>query len=334
MLSDCKIIPGNTSHDAYAKQPEGITRGHPDFVMSRSELVEFFINANKWRVGVRKESTEAMTWGTLMDCYLTCPDRFDDLFAVKPDTYPAADGTDKKWSGNANFCKDWVEEHSDREIITSDDVLEAQKAIAAIKASPDVAEVFAISQKQVMVAGIWTDKATGIRIPLRALLDLVPDAKHAEWGKDIGDSKTARNGNPAKWDRVCDDGGYDFQAALYLDMFNAATGEGRDGFIYCIQENEPPYHVTTPIPALSPEFIIFGRMKYMSALAYYAECLRRNVWPGYAPAGFIIGKKQMIGPENLWAFKQHNDTGMLAERFGEARIAPPEKPKFVSETPT
>jgi hypothetical protein len=311
---DCKIVKDNCAYDEYHKQDA--KRGAKNYSMSRSELVEFASCPAKYILGPQADdSTPATDWGSMIDCLLTSPDKFDELFAVTPETYPdTKTGEPKPWTGAANFCKAWKEEQGDKKIIKAALRADADLAVKAIQENPDVSELIKVSRKQVFVIGFWKDPATKLEIPVRILIDLVPPADHPTMGKWLADFKTARNGDPAIWARVVDDNGYDIQAALYSDIYCAATKEDRTDWVYAVQENIAPFHVVKPMPAMTAEFMQWGRVKYQSALTYYCQCLSKNDWPSYRVAGLQFGATQLIGPESLWTYKQSAGQGSLDAR--------------------
>ena len=299
-----KIIKDGATYAEYHRQDA--KRGDRNYSMSRSELVDLALCPAKWIATAPggDESTDATKWGSILDCLLTSKEQFESLYVMRPDTYPdAKTGEAKKWTMASNWCKAWAEEHKDREMVSFDERLELAIAVKAIEASV-AGQLIAESRKQLLIVGFWTDKATGIEIPVRGLLDLVPPKDHPEFGKWICDFKTARNGNPATWARTVADSNYDVQAALYMDLYAAATGEDRTDFVHVVQENVAPYHVVSPMPALTSEFLEWGRLKYRAALAKYAQCLATGEWPSYAPAGQVYGHTQWIEPKELWAYKQ------------------------------
>jgi len=309
---NCKIVGDNVSYETYHRQEK--RRGDKDYSMSRSELVEFASCPAKYILGPQADdSTSSTDWGSMIDCLLTSPDKFDELFAVSPETYPdTKTGEPKPWTGASNFCKAWKAEQGDKKIIKSALKLDADAAVKAIQENPDVSELIKVSRKQVFVIGLWKDVATKLEIPVRILIDLVPPADHPTMGKWLADFKTARNGDPAAWARVVDDSGYDVQAALYSDLYIAATKEDRTDWVFAVQENVAPFHVVSPMPALSAEFLEYGRIKYRSALAYYARCLSLNQWPSYSTGNnLVMGALQIIGPEGLWSYRETAGFGKL-----------------------
>lgn len=316
MLKDCKITGDNISYEVYHRQ--SAKRGDKDFSMSRSELIAVATCAEKWidGYGIEEESTASTEWGQMLDCLMTQSKRFDDLFSVCPETYPdSKTGEPKPFIMSSKWCKEWVAGQTGKIIIKADRRKEADIAVRALNSDDTVAELFKTSRKQVMVTGFWYDEETDLRIPVRALLDLVPVKTHKQFGKWLVDFKTARNGNPAQWARVVDDSAYDLQAALYLDLYVAATHEDRTDWTFIVQENEPPYHVVNPLPSLTEEFLVWGRVKYQDALRLYARCLKTGEWPSY-PTGdrMVIFGLQKISPEGLWTYKQTAGQSTLQSR--------------------
>lgn len=290
-------------------------RGDKDFAMSRSELVRFCLEPDscpaKWIEGEPEfETSKQMDFGSLIDCLATAPEKLWDKFSVQPDTYPAAAKKKgepdeiKPWNNNANFCKEWNAEveSEGKTVISARMFTQAQKAFNALKANDAIAELLDASERQVLVAADWKDDS-GLIIPFAGLIDLVPPASHPTWGKTIADIKTARNGNPAQWPRIVDDSGYDVQAALYMDLYCAATGEDRTDFVHVIQENAAPFHVVSPPPCLSTEFMEWGRSKYKRALRLYCQCLKTGIWPSYQQTGIPFGNTQIISPDHLWNYR-------------------------------
>ena len=329
-ITKAKVIGANVSYETYSRQDENVSRGNPAFSMSRGELVNFAINPKRWLDGYKaeQEATKATEWGSLLDCLLTDGANFGKRYAVAPATYQAkgmkcpscGSVTDSKscrkcgeerepitiekpWDGKATICKDWEEAQGAKQVIKAELKADADKAVAAIQANPVTRELFEVSAKQVMVIGFWKDEATGIEVPIRCLIDCLPPVDHEDFRKWIVDSKTARDGNPSKWDAVIAKEAYDWQAAIILDLYTAATSEERIDFIHVVQENVFPFHVVDPLPAMSVEFLDWGRAKYRAALRLYCQCLATKKWPSFAPAGLSFGLTQIISPDNVWAYK-------------------------------
>ena len=308
-FTNCKIEGDGVSYETYSKQPDGAVRGSKNYIMSRGELTEFALCPEKWlKIPIEDNSTTATNWGSLIDTLLTGPEAFDLKFIVCPETYTSTKGEEKPWTNKSSTCRKWNDEQKNQglTVITQKVYDNALLAVKTVSEHPAFVELLKVSRKQVYITGFWKDKATGLDIPVRVLLDLVPPADHPTLGKWLCDLKTARNGDPEKWGRVVDDCAYDTQAALYLDMYISATGrkEDRNTWVWAVQENTPPFHIVEPMPAASSEFLAWGRAKYQHALAYYAQCLKTGVWPSYQPFGSVMFGLQIIGPESLYRYKQ------------------------------
>lgn len=272
---------------AYGAVGADIPRGHRDFIMSRSELMRFAVNPWKWKNGGKINPTEAMEFGSLVDCLALTPHRFTSWYAIKPETYPESapkkgqEAAQKPWNLNAAFCRTWEDKQraEGRTPISRDFLLECRTAAAVFVGDSRIARLIACSQKQVLLHVEYHDKATGMVIQVKALPDLIPDPADKEYGQWQADAKTTNDASPDKWDRKVYDEDYHVQAAMHMDATNAAMGLNKSGFYHPIIEQKPPYAVGRRM--LSEEFITLGRQTYLDALALYAQCLATGKWPGY-----------------------------------------------------
>ena len=315
MFKNCKVIGDGISYEEYHRQTA--KRGDNDYFMSRSELIEFSVCPAKWILGPHgDDSSKSTEWGSLIDCLLTQRDKFDSLFAVRPETYPDKKTSEPKpFNMNSTWCKEWVESQKGKIVIKPEIILEAESSVKAIQSDADVSELIKVSRKQVFVIGFWEDPATKLEIPVRILLDLVPPADHPTMGKWLADFKTARSGDPAAWARVVDDSGYDVQAALYSDIYTAATKEDRTDWVFAVQENVAPFHVVKPLMSITEEFLAWGRVKYQSALTFYCQCLAKNEWPSYSfDKNKLMFGLNKIEPQDLWTYKKTAGQGSLDAR--------------------
>ena len=270
------------------------------FRMSIHTLMDFNECPSKWRAGVPKRVSSEMEYGKLVDCLALTPDLFPIEYRVTPETYPSKEGP-KPWNWNATFCKEWRAQHIGRQIITPAEQAEAQAAVDRLRGDPDIAEYLSTSETQVWLEGIYVDRSSQAEIPVRALLDLVPKADHPKYGKTIGDLKTVSTCYPYAWVKHVAAQKYHWQAAFYLDLFEAATGQDRTDFAHLLSESEPPYE--TARRWLSQEFVTLGRIQYTEAFAHYAICLNANHWPSYDDlpwdqhATFIHSAWRLVEPE-------------------------------------
>jgi hypothetical protein len=292
MITNATIIAENVEPDVYVRQEPGVNRGERDYVMSRSDLMAFAVCPHKWlAVGHYFEGNDASDWGSAIDCLLLTPGEWDNRFAVKPETYPdSKTGEPKPFTMASNWCKQWAADHEGKILVKHEDFAAMQAAVLALGEVPEVRAILPKARKQVMAVAEWQDKASGLSVPVKVLLDLVPDAADPLYGKVLPDLKTTTNASAGEWASKVYRMNYDAQAALFLDVYKAATGEDRTDFWHIVQETDPPYE--TAVWGLSAGveggdcgFIGLGRMKYESALERYCQCLKTGYWPGYAGAG-------------------------------------------------
>lgn len=279
----------------YAKQ--AVDRGHPNYVMSRSELSAFANNPQSWKLGLPNEETDATEWGSLLDLWLLTPDEFGKTVVVCPETYPAgpkhekvrtgeiAAGDPLPWHSSATYCKDWVAQHEGKRIVSFKEMDALKDAAAAIARDEEARDLIANSQKQVWVEAQYEDEETELVVPVKILIDLVPDENYRrEAGKlafrqTLADFKTARSASQRTWQREVFSRRYHWQAKLYLDVWNAAFPETRDSFLQLIQESAEPYAIGRRI--ISEELLEMARVEYLHALRRYCRCLKEDFWPGY-----------------------------------------------------
>ncbi len=299
-FQNAKIVGCGVDSNDYHRQIVGVERGNPAFVMSRGELVTLAQCPHKWLLGFEHKDTDASDWGSLMDCWVLDPNRFKNKYAVAPATY-LADGRkkgdpqiEKPWNRNATFCKEWEEAQGDKVIIKAAELAESQTAIKALHSDPEISQVILGSEHQVMVVAEYQDRETDIVVPVKILIDIKP-LESSGYQKQLFDFKTSVSADPARWPRLVFERGYHVQAAFYLDIYVAATGEDRLEFGHIVQENSAPWETSRMV--LSQEFLNMGREAYIHALKKYCQCLKTNEWPSYPQSHLNIRGWNYCDPE-------------------------------------
>lgn len=297
------VVYGVNPNDYHA--PDQYARGDARRTMSRSELEDFHRCPSKWIRGTPEESTKATEWGSLIDCLVLTPERFETDYAVAPETYEKRtmmcpdcgsvsdslkcskcncarhDHTlHQPWNWNAKQCEQWRTEREaeGKAIVKHSDACAAHKAVARLHEDEIISELLSVSKRQVQINVEYADPETGIVVPIKCLLDLMPDPR-SKFGNMLGDLKTTFDASPSAWAKHVFWMGYANQAALYMDATNAATGRQYDTWAHVIQESEPPYETARRI--LDAEFLQIGRATYLRQLVDYCWCLKKNTWPGY-----------------------------------------------------
>ena len=297
----------------YLQIGEGIPRGLPEYVMSRSELMRFKECNERWQLGIPRDTSRSLDFGSMIDGIITLSDdEFNRCYVIAPEEYlstrwvcPQCESESPKqakcrnckvdrveqavslpWNANSDACRkmmaDW--EDSGRTMFRQKDYLNGQKAQQRFKESQD-GWLWSYSQQsksQVMLRLDWQDKATGIRVPVKCMIDFAPKEDSFLFCDSLGDLKTTKDARYPAWVKQVYEHHYHVQAAMYLDMWNFLfSGEyrRRTRFYHLIMENVAPYVCT--YRELDPEFIQMGRETYQDALDSYCACLKNKVWPGY-----------------------------------------------------
>jgi hypothetical protein len=301
MIADASIhsTGGNAEHYHEPTAP----RGERAYSVSASMLREFYRCPARWRKGYSMPKATGMSFGNLVDCLTLTPELFEHRYAIRPDTYNAtvlscpscgsrAEAKEcrnckvpreetviaKGWNANSEACKAWLAEREGLEIIGAEEHAEAMAAVNSIFADEILSLFIRESQKQVWVEGEWRDEETGLVIPIRALLDLVPD-KDGVFCKSLGDLKTTTTAALEPFQRSVFKYGYHVQAAFHMDLYCAATGEERLNWCWLLLENYLPFQTGRRLCAES--FLEIGRTTYRRALSLYCKCLQTGQWPDY-----------------------------------------------------
>ncbi len=174
-LATAKVVGDGVTTETYIKQLRNIERGHPEYVLSRSDLVEISKCPHRWIMGYQPPDSDAKDWGSLIDCMALSPDRFRIAYAMAPDMYPdSKTGEPKPWTWNANYCKAWRDERPGVTIIKPNEFEKATAALTVLMSDEQIRDLIKLSCKQVMVVAEYKDEETGITVPLKTLIDMVP----------------------------------------------------------------------------------------------------------------------------------------------------------------
>lgn len=299
-ITNAKIVSVDTDPAVYHRTKGG-ARGQPDCIMSNSEIKRFADCPQKWLLGgCDHDDTDATRWGNLVDCLFLTPAHFKERYVVSPEKYPdKKTGELKDWNLKANFCKAWKKEQGDKICIKPKEAAGANEAVTRLCGDPEIRSLMTMCARQVMVVGEYKDAATGLVVPMKGLLDIVPNAKFDFYGRCLADLKTTERAKTSGWAKKVFGWGLYIQAALYLDLYTAATGEDRSDFLHVISESTPPYEPNTVLltSGSDMDFVEIGREYYVNALQFYCRCLKDGRWPGYAEMSECIHGWAVVRPE-------------------------------------
>jgi len=225
--------------------------------VSKSLLWDFNDSPYKWRHSSGREVTRAMDLGTLIHSAILEPlIPLEQVASVSP--FP---------DFRTKAAQEWKADQKEmgRMIATDDD----------IRAASGCEQVFAEDYSQRFAGGTKTEVAVFATIgatPVKGMIDIVPD------GLDLlVDLKTtARIGSLREITNTIISRGYHWQAALYLDLWNAASGEQRTRFVICFIEVTAPHE--SAWVEVSPALIEAGRAGYMNAIAKWQASCATGLW--------------------------------------------------------
>lgn len=231
-----------------------------DGVISKSHLWKFAPSPWAWKQGSDEKVTDAMIWGSLIDCLLLQPGELDACFLLSPyDSY------------QTKAAQLWRDAQT-LPIITAKKLAEARQAVEVLKANRFVSDLLKISETQVsVIANIQVPGTTPMLA--KARIDIVPHGS-SEYGKCLFDLKTVSSLDKIAW--TMRDKGYDVQGAFYPDIWSLLAPE-RDRFGFIFQESSEPYEIA--LVELDPKDILQGRAWYVEAIRKWHECESTGNYP-------------------------------------------------------
>ena len=301
MFQNCKVMGKGINPADYHKAE--FERGNPLLPVSPSMLKAFVACPSRWKAGYESPDSDSKVFGSLLDCRLLTPIQFADRYTVQPATYKGPESTkkdapliDKPWNNNAQVCRDWCtgQREKGREIVRLDDLAAVDAARTRLLADPILAAWHEACETQVWVAGEWYDEGTELTVPVRCLLDYVPRLK-TEYDECLGDLKTSASGSIRFFARNVYAMGYHLQAAFDLALYQEATHEKRNGWVFVGIENFEPWQPFRRM--LTPEFIEIGKRSFDTAIRKYCLCLKKNEWPGYDDTAEAVQGWTPVNPD-------------------------------------
>lgn len=281
MIQNAQIIGKDVLPERY--NVETAPRGCKEFTVRAHVLAEILRNANRWIRGYESPASKSKQWGSLYDCLLLTPMQYGRRFCSTPPTYTNKKGEQSKWRNDLRIeeVAAWHEDHKGLEIVDADTNGSVHAAINRIKEDAQIMDLIDSSGHAVMIVAEWHDKPTGLVVPIKCLIDILPPSEHPVFGNSIWDLKSTLNASPRNFAMDAQRYNYELQAAFYLAMWNAASGEHRSEFGHVVQESFQPYEYRTPPPLLSQRFLEFGGLRYQAALRIYCDGLATGKWTSY-----------------------------------------------------
>jgi len=243
------VVKYNLGREYYK---DGATPQNLEGYVSKSMLFDFVKSPYKWLHGKKRESTPAMDFGRLVHAIALTPEDLGEFVKSPFDNFRTKE------------AQNWKAE-----------VVESGMTIVS---DEDFDKAYEMAEK--FFTGLVLPYATEVAIyskigdvKLKGMIDLVP--VHLNCLIDL--KTTASIDGIDGLTRTIISRGYHWQAALYLDLWNAGTGENRNEFRFCFIETSSPHE--SAWVNLDDSLIQIGRNGYMQALSKWTQCLKTNHFP-------------------------------------------------------
>lgn len=196
---------------------------------------------------------------------LTLEPHLQSIYAVQPDF------GDLRKSANKAERDEWMAINSHRTVVTQKQWDEANAIADRVRSHPAAGDLLKVGVAEVTAFA----ELCGVRCKGR--IDWMPKPKRK--GENLlVDLKTTTDSSYGFAKSIANFG-YDMQAAFYLDMFEAITGQTAS-WVFIAVEKEPPYEPA--VYRLNEESVEAGREKYQQALADYAYAVENDEYRGYS----------------------------------------------------
>lgn len=235
-----------------------------------------------------KPEKDSLEFGKAAHMLLLGEDGFKERYALRPATYPDDKGSEKPWSGNANWCKAWLakQKAEGRVVITETDIGHIRNIASAL------------SKKEAIRLGILNGRIERSMfckdgdIWLKSRPDVVPNDSG-----DFVDLKTAASVDDESLSKAIYSHGYHVQAGLLRMIVRQVLGaDAFTSFTFVFVEKTAPYDVR--VLQLKDDDIDLGEQQARVAIDLVKRCLKEKQWPGYD--GF---DREMVGYAEMpaWA---------------------------------
>lgn len=251
----------NLSNEKYHAS-EGISKTGLDMFVKDPASLEW---AKKCPVDLDK--MKSLDFGDACHAMLLEPQRYKRDFVVMPKF------GQKKEDKTAKA--EWLEEHKDKQIITTDEDKKLSLMFESVMAHPAARKLIE-SEGIAEQSHYWIDEDTGVLCKCR------PDRNICNT-PILMDIKTADTMDKFKF--ALEDYRYFVQAPFYLDGYNSSTGEQKDTFVFLIIQKTIELGRYPVKCVFLPDLAIHeGRKEYKRNLEAYARAKESGTFSGFHEA--------------------------------------------------
>lgn len=224
----------------------------------------------KWYQEHPEPPTPALLFGAAVHKMLLEPETFDTEFAVAPEV-------DRRTKDGREAYSAFLAAFEGRSVISQADFDKAVEMARKAVDAPFVKKLLAGEREKPFY---WTDDLTGEPCKIRV------DCLTTIGGKPvIVDYKTTADASTDAFMRSAINYGYDFQAGMYCEGVEKATGQ-KPLFVFIAQEKTAPYAVN--ILQADELMVKRGYDIFRELIGIYHECKTTGNWYGYLGAYNVI----------------------------------------------
>lgn len=282
-LRERGVCMGQVVPEVYHRMKGELERALGVPVVSKSTLSDFAAGAYRFRwneLHGGREVSAGMALGSLVDCLTLTPELFDDLYlceekkvAVKRDGSPYANGQQ-----DAEQKARWAAATEEGVTVIAPELLGKGQAMAglALRHLEFVGLPVGAWRSQVAV-WVYLKELDGVELAcpvvVCGMLDILPLE-----GPRIVDLKTtsADVADRVKLGYALEDFRYGLQAAMYLDLFNLASGEARDEFAFLFVGAAEPH--MSRLVVLGAQMVDLYREEYKGLLRRFCVAWKADDW--------------------------------------------------------
>jgi hypothetical protein len=250
-------------------------RGHPGVSFSQLKVFDscaylYFKRYVERSIPEDTGDTKAMRLGTAAHVLmLEGPGAYETRYAVKPETYPAAQGEHKEWNANATICKAWEAEQraEGKSILTRDEAALLRRMFLGLHTNSEAVDLLRSGLSELGII------RPGVELSLKGRLDWfdpesgsLVDLKTIECLDDL----------PREIERRL----YYRQLALYRHLASEEYGVAVRASIIGVEKTEPfrcgVYH-------LSEKLLELGDAENFASLTNLAQAKATGEWGGNPP---------------------------------------------------
>jgi len=242
--------------------------------ISRSELWRLRDSPEKfiWFQQHPEPPTPALVFGAAVHKLLLEEESFADEFSLAPEC-------DRRSKAGKEEYNAFLKASEGKRIISVADFEKATEMVYRIRKTPFTKKLLSGEHEKPF---FWTDELTGELCKIR--VDCISEIKGSPV---VIDYKTTSDASTDGFMRSAIKYGYDFQAGMYCEGVERATGK-KPLFVFIAQEKNPPYSVN--ILQADDGMIRRGYDTFRELIGIYHECATTGNWYGYLGAYEMINE--------------------------------------------